>query len=162
MGPKWYEIAKSQMGLHEDKDNGPLSKWLRSDGYALGDPSELPWCGDFVETSIRLALPNEKIPEKQYLARSWLNFGVELKEPVIGAVVVFWRKDRNGPYGHVGFYAGEDGDYIHVLGGNQSDTVSITKLSKHRLLGYRWPSSCPIIDGAGDVVTDDTVSENEE
>lgn len=42
--------------------------------------------------------------------------------------------------GHVGFAVGQDKDYYHVLGGNQSDQVNITKIAKSRCVGIRWPS----------------------
>jgi peptidoglycan hydrolase-like protein with peptidoglycan-binding domain len=71
-----------------------------------------------------------------YWARNWLKFG-EPVDMVLGAVCVFSR----GSGGHVGFVAGHDTTYLHVLGGNQSNRVSIAKLAKSRLLGLRWPST---------------------
>jgi peptidoglycan hydrolase-like protein with peptidoglycan-binding domain len=57
--PPWMVEARRVLGRHETRDHGWLSKWLRSDGRTLGDPAKLPWCGDFVETCIRLGLPDE-------------------------------------------------------------------------------------------------------
>lgn len=102
-------------------------------------------CGDFVETCIALALPQETLPRNPYLARNWLTFGKK-SGPALGAVAVFWRGSRNGTSGHVGFYAGEDATHIHVLGGNQSNRVSIARISKDRLLGYRIPMSSALIN----------------
>lgn len=47
---------------------------------------------------------------------------------------------RAGPAaGHVGFLVGEtDGDVL-LLGGNQSDAVTVAAFPKSRLLGLRWP-----------------------
>ena len=127
-------------GKHERTDNAELRAWLRSDGATLGDPAKLPWCGDAVETAIKRALPNEPIPQNPYLARNWLDFGVEV--PLTKwAVCVFWRGRRSGISGHVGFVAGEDATTVHVLGGNQSNAVTITRISKKRLLGCRWPKT---------------------
>ena len=42
--------------------------------------------------------------------------------------------------GHVALYWAEDEDHYHILGGNQSDAVSITKIAKSRFLGARWPA----------------------
>lgn len=141
--PPWYAIALDQRGLHEVRDNAELRAWLRADGATLGDPAKLPWCGDFVDTAIGLALPNEATPANPYAARNWLAWGREC--PVIlGAVAVFWRGSRTGWQGHVGFVAGEDADAIHVLGGNQSDSVTITRISRARLLGCRWPTTYPM------------------
>ena len=39
--------------------------------------------------------------------------------------------------GHVGFYAGEEGNNVLVLGGNQSDAVNIRPFPWNRVLGIR-------------------------
>ena len=59
--------------------------------------------------------------------------------------IVFWRGKRDGWKGHVGFYAGEDADAFHVLGGNQGNAVSIVRIGRDRLLGARWPSTAPVL-----------------
>jgi hypothetical protein len=51
-------------------------------------------------------------------------------------VLVFAR----GNAGHVGVYVGEDATAFHVIGGNQSDRVSIARKPRTRLLGAR---RCP-------------------
>jgi hypothetical protein len=38
---------------------------------------------------------------------------------------------------HVGFYCSEYSDAFHILGGNQSNSVSATRISKQRLLTAR-------------------------
>ncbi len=136
----WIKEAKSKFGLHEVKNKAELSKWLKSDGKTLGDPSALPWCGDFAETVIRNSLPKEPFPGdlgvNPYWARNWLQFGKAV-EPCYGAIAVFARNNA----GHVGFLVGEDATDWYVLGGNQSDSVKISRLSKSRLLGTRWPTT---------------------
>lgn len=138
----WVQEAKRVMGRHESRDNSFLKKWLKSDGKTLGDPAQLPWCGDFVETCIRLALPAEpfkgRVAANPYLARNWLEFGQPC-EPALGSVGVFWRGKKEGVSGHVGFLMGEDDASFYVLGGNQSNSVSVTRLDRGRFLGARWP-----------------------
>ncbi len=73
-----------------------------------------------------------------YWARNWLLFGQETK-PVPGAVLIFER----GSGGHVGFAVGQDDTHFFVLGGNQSDAVTIARVAKSRLLGARWPATFP-------------------
>ena len=46
--------------------------------------------------------------------------------------------------GHVGFAIGQDVAHFFVLGGNQSDAVTITRVTKSRLLGARWPATYPL------------------
>lgn len=141
--PPWYAEGLRKKGLHEVNNNSLLRKWLASDGKTLGDPAKLPWCGDYVETCIALTLPKEPMVANPYLARNWVKFGVRLSKGAIGAVLAF---ERPGGGGHVGFYAGEDKDYFSVLGGNQSNAVTIARILKKRLLpnGMRWPSSYPL------------------
>jgi uncharacterized protein (TIGR02594 family) len=134
----WMGLAIRKKGLHEGKDNTELREFLKSDGKTLGDPAQLPWCGDFVETCIAVALPETAIPTNPYLARNWLKFGHTV-DPCYGAVMVFWRGSRNGTKGHVAFYYAEDDKTYHVLGGNQVNRVSVTRIEKNRLLGARLP-----------------------
>jgi len=57
--------------------------------------------------------------------------------------MVFWRKSRASGLGHVGFYAGEDASAYRILGGNQSDSVSVAWVTKDRLVSARWPATVP-------------------
>lgn len=136
----WIEEGKKVFGLHETADNAKLKAWLLSDGKTLGDPKALPWCGDYVETAIKKSLPKEtftgNLAKNPYWAKNWLELGVNTT-PVYGAVIVFGREGG----GHVGFVVGEDEDDYYVLGGNQSNAVNISRMSKTRMLGTRWPSS---------------------
>lgn len=142
----WMQEVAKHMGLHERRNFAALFAFLRSDGAAVGDPRKFPWCGDLVETSIKLTMPNEKfkgpLAENPYLARNWLHLGYDCG-PRYGAVVVFWRGRRNGWSGHVGFAVGRDParGRIRVRGGNQSNSVNDAWLSSSRLLGYRCPST---------------------
>lgn len=134
--------AKSALGRHEARDRSWLMDWLMRGGRSLGDPSKNPWCGDFVETCIRMALPEEPLlgalGTNPYWARHWLLFGREV-QPSTGAVLIFER----GSGGHVGFAIGQEDEHFYVLGGNQSDAVTIARIAKSRLLGARWPATYP-------------------
>lgn len=136
----WIVAGLETLGWHETRDNARLRAWLKRDGRTLGDPDSLPWCGDWVETSTRIALPEEPLPgplrENCYWACNWLQWGRRI-EPSVGAVLVFSR-DRGG---HVGFGVGQNDDEFFVLGGNQSDRVCVSRLKKRRLLGARWPTA---------------------
>ncbi len=138
----WITEARSALGRHEVRDRSWLIDWLKRDGRSLGDPSKNPWCGDFVETCVRVTLPKEPLlaalGSNPYWARNWLLFGQEVT-PIPGAVLVFKR----GTGGHVGFAIGQDSTHFHVLGGNQSDAVTIARIAKSRLLGARWPATWP-------------------
>lgn len=139
--PAWYAEAHRKIGLHEKLNNAQLKKYLASDGHTLGDPAKQPWCGDFVETVIALTCPDERMVANPYWAQNWKAFGVALKTPAIGAIMVFVRPGG----GHVGFYAGEDKGRYRVLGGNQLDRVSAEAwIEKKRLIAIRWPKTAAL------------------
>lgn len=157
----WMDVALSKKGLREKADNAELRAFLKSGGGTIGDPANIPWCGDFVETCIALALPSESLPVNPYAAINWATWGEECS-PRYGAVLSFWRGSPKGWQGHVGFYAGEDATHFHVLGGNQSDAVTVSRIAKTRLRanGCRWPATAlsangkaVIKDGAGLIET---------
>ena len=135
----WMALAIRKKGMHEQRDNIDLRKFLKSDGKTLGDPAQLPWCGDFVETCIALTLPSAVLPTNPYLARNWQKFGKAV-DPCFGAVMVFWRGSVSGTKGHVGFYYSEDSSHYHILGGNQSNAVTVSRIAKGRLLSAQLPT----------------------
>lgn len=153
----WLDIAERKKGLHEKRDNAALRAFLKSDGGTVGDPASVPWCGDFVETCLALALPDEALPNNPYGAINWLAFGKPVT-PRKGAILVFWRGSPASWTGHVGFYVGEDATHFHVLGGNQADSINVSRIAKNRLRpnGSRWPLTAidigehtVVSDGAG-------------
>lgn len=150
----WIVEAYRRKGMRERQDNARLWAWLRSGGGSVGDPAKNPWCGDFVETAIALTLPDERLPTNPYLARNWQTFGVSC-QPRYGAVLSFWRGSRNGYSGHVAFYVDENRTAYRILGGNQSDAVTETWISKSRLLSARWPRTFPLV-GPGQIITSAT------
>lgn len=143
--PKWLEVARSLLGTREVP--GPQHSSFIAKGWArLGagwfNDDETPWCGFFVAHCIDAAgLP---YPGKGAFARAkaWLDWGKPCPTPGVGAVVVFGRQGG----GHVGFAVGESLTHYYVLGGNQSNMVSIAPLAKERALGFRWPASLPLPD----------------
>jgi peptidoglycan hydrolase-like protein with peptidoglycan-binding domain len=95
--PMWVLEGRRKLGLRET--NPAVAKFLKSDGRTVGDPSKIPWCGDFVETCIRTALAEKVVPTNPYLARNWLGFGAKCPEPVVGAIAVFRRGSKGGTQG---------------------------------------------------------------
>ena len=158
----WMHTAKALMGTDEIRGSGNNSKiigWAKQFGGFLKSyytRDSIPWCGLF-EAHIMSVNPLG--------ARNWLKFGVEC-EPQYGAVMVFWRGKKSGWSGHVGNYVSEDAKYYHILGGNQSDSVNVTKVAKSRFLGARWPTEFPDVRKtfAGRIIKtfDGKVSTNEQ
>lgn len=132
----WMTIARGYLGLKEihGSQNAPdiLEFWkLCHLGF---NDDETPWCAGFVGAMLEKAgIPSTR----SGLARSYLKWGVAC-EAKPGAVVVF---PRAGGSGHVGFVSAIQGDQLLVLGGNQSDSVNISKFPKASALGFRWPAA---------------------
>jgi uncharacterized protein (TIGR02594 family) len=135
--PPWVAEARRFLGLHEVKDAKTLDKALRLDA------SEIAWCGAFVGMVIATVLPKEPLPSNPLGSRKWLKLGKSLAGPQVGAAAVFWRGSKTGWQGHVGIVVGHDKTHLHILGGNQTNAVSVSRVAKDRLLGYRWPSTYP-------------------
>jgi uncharacterized protein (TIGR02594 family) len=134
--PDWLTIARRDIGLAETpgRETTPkIRQWLIQLGAWWSDDST-PWCGVACAAWMREA--GAPIPKHYYRAKAWLDWGTALTRPSLGCVAVFER--RGG--GHVGLVVGRNElDYLLVLGGNQSDKVSIASFPRDRVLGYRWP-----------------------
>lgn len=140
--PPWLMEARKILNLHEGRDKAALRKWF-DQKFSTLDPAVVAWCGAFVGTCILRWKSDEEVPANMLGARNWQSFGIYVK-PQLGSVLSFWRGTKEGWQGHVGFYVGEDADTYHVLGGNQSNAVTIARLTKNRLLSSRWPSTYPV------------------
>ena len=103
--------------------------------FGYSDDS-IPWCGLFAAVvCYRRQKRASEVPTSPLWARNWTSYGVKSPAPALGDVLVFQR----GSGGHVGFYVADDETAYHVLGGNQSDAVTITRVAKSRLLAARRP-----------------------
>lgn len=139
--PPWMAEMHRKMGLHEVRDNSALADWMRSFGRYLGNPKDLPWCGDAVESCIAKTLPRETLPSNPFFAQAWKGFGVDVGGPIVGSIgVIRW----NASSGHVGFVAGIDGNRVNLLGGNQSNAINISSFPRAKFIAFRWPSTFPV------------------
>lgn len=130
-----WKTAYAELGVREipgPQHNPRILEYHATTG-GFGD-DETAWCSSFVEWCLR---QNGQRGTGSAAARSWMNYGVQTTHPKRGDIVVFWRVARNSWQGHVAFYSHETATHIHVLGGNQSNSVNIQAYSKNQLLGYR-------------------------
>lgn len=146
----WFAEARHLLGLKEGPgaiDNPVILQWADNLGQSMYKSDDIPWCGLFVAHCIAATLPDEPLPTNPLGARAWERFGHAVT-PTRGAVMVFWRKSPQSGLGHVGFYVGEDAGAYCILGGNQSDSVSLAWIAKERLVGARWPNTfAPLLEG---------------
>lgn len=158
--PPWVAKGRSYLGLHEVRDGKKLDRLLGLNA------EEIAWCGAFQGLIIGDSLPTEPLPKNMLGARNWEKFGRKAceidQDPPLGAIAVFWRGKRDGWQGHVTQVAGHDKEAVHGLGGNQSNSVSIARIPKNRLLAYRWPVTFALPNTSLSVSTiGGTLSQNE-
>lgn len=153
--PAWVTVARALIGTRETPGaaNSPaIMKMAAGLGSKIlgitygGD--HVPWCGLFVAHCVNAI--GVRPPPIAVRASAWSTWGEPVR-PCVGAVLVFSREGG----GHVGFYVGEDREAFSVLGGNQGDAVSITRILKSRMVASRWPPGKPVtttamvMDGKG-------------
>ena len=145
-----YDIAQRFIGMKEipgADDNHAVLAMLKLDNQ-WPQSDEVPWCSAFTNyVCWLLRLPRSK----SLLARSWLGVGqpihISVAKPGFDLVVLS-RGLHPAPAtdltakGNVGFYAnhlydGNGDGKIFLLGGNQSDSVSIASYDISRVLGIR-------------------------
>ena len=140
--PPWYDIGLKTIGVKEipgPKHNPTIMGWIKKLGSkVLGiavNSDETPWCGTWVAYCIQEA--GLTPPPIAVRAMSWATWGANLRPEVLtpGAILVFKRPGG----GHVGMYVSEDETTYRVLGGNQSNSVNITRIEKSRCVARRWP-----------------------
>jgi uncharacterized protein (TIGR02594 family) len=139
--PKTIQEALKLHGVQEivgKGSNKTIIDWrdeLNAAGVAIVGYSDddIPWCGLFAAIVVQRA-GKRGVPSPLW-ARNWAKFGTGVNEAGLGDVLVFVR---NGG-GHVGFYVAEDATAYHVLGGNQSNKVCVTRIEKARCISIRRP-----------------------
>jgi uncharacterized protein (TIGR02594 family) len=159
--PKWLSRARMEIGVVEypgAKHNPRVLGYWELAKLAFNS-DETPWCAGFVGAML------EDVGIKSTrsgMARSYMQWGQPLSDPIPGAIAVFWRGKRHGSSGHVGFVTGKDQrGNIMVLGGNQGDAVNVKPFSTIRVLGYRWPSAASMMPDSGRKPVLETVESEE-
>jgi uncharacterized protein (TIGR02594 family) len=155
---KWIVEARNLIGLREIKgpNHAPeiLQMWRDIKRGGIKD-DETPWCAAFVGAMFeRAGIRSSRLES----ARSYLDWGQMISEPVPGCVVVFSRAGG----GHVGFCLGQDkAGNLLILGGNQSDAVNVKAFPRTRVTGYRWPSGVMLPEPVLPVLSDAELSARE-
>lgn len=136
---KHVEIARSYLGLTEiaaTNKHPTIDAWAKtlSGEWLIGQP----WCGTFMAQVFKEAGLETKIPKDFYRAKAWESVGTKLNAPAYGCIVTFTRDGG----GHVGLVVGKTKNgLLKVLGGNQSNAVTIQDFDPKRVTAYRWVST---------------------
>ena len=136
---KHVEIARKYIGI---KEIGSTNRGKEIDEWATSLSGKWligqPWCGTFGAQVFKEAGLSAKVPKDFFRAKEWENAGTRLTKPAYGCVVTFTRDGG----GHVGFVVGKTKTgMLKVLGGNQSNAVTIQDFDPKRVTSYRWVST---------------------
>lgn len=132
--PRILVEAVKHIGVKEivGKEHNPtILQWAKVLGVSWYTNDEIPWCGLFIAYCAKQA--GVQVVPAPLRALSWAEYGTAVTEPMLGDILTF-KRDGGG---HVGLYVGEDDRYYHVLGGNQSNSVSVSRIAKSRLYKAR-------------------------
>jgi uncharacterized protein (TIGR02594 family) len=135
--PKMVQEALKLVGTIETPGKGSnptIMAWAKEAAVKGYSDDAVPWCGLFMSVVAKRA--GKTAPEAPLWALNWKSFGTPQTKPALGDVLTF-KRDGGG---HVTMYIGEDDSSYHVLGGNQSDAVTITRIAKTRLHSISRPS----------------------
>jgi len=124
----WMVTALKEVGQSEvagKKANPRILEYFKASNFWGTDDSggRNAWCASFVAWVMKEN--GHAAVENAFRAKAWSSFGKKLSDPVYGAIGI---KTRRGG-GHVAFVVGQssDGKHLFMLGGNQSDMVSVKK-----------------------------------
>lgn len=135
--PRIVKIALSQLGTKEVTgigNNATILSWAKELGIEKTyNADSIPWCGLFIALVVTRSGRDPVV--NPLWARNWQQWGEYQSAAALGDILVFVRDGG----GHVGIYVAEDKDCYHVLGGNQSDAVTITRIKKARCVAIRRP-----------------------
>lgn len=137
--PLWLTNARELVGLTEivgSRNEPKIVEFFKEAGHPEVKDDDTAWCAAFIGAMLCRA---GWASSGALNARSYEHYGTKLDKPVPGCITVFQR-GNSGWEGHVAFFLRDLGDRIEVLGGNQSNSVSIAREPKSALLAYRWPS----------------------
>lgn len=136
----WLAVAIAEVGVAQyppGRSNPRITQYHEGTNIR-GYDDKASWCSSFVNWCLAQAGVKGT---GSALARSWLEWGEPLADPAPGCIAVLSRDDPASWKGHVGFYLRHDGQYVHLLGGNQLGEVREHDYPLDSVLGYRWPGT---------------------
>ncbi len=135
LGPAWRELGQAE--VRGSRDNPRIMALFRDAGHPGIRHDETAWCAAFVSA----CLERSGVRSARTLrARAYVEWGDEVRTGRLGAIAVLTR-GSNPAFGHVGFLVGETAGQVILLGGNQSNAVTVQAFDKARLLSLRWPAT---------------------
>ena len=137
--PPWMAVAWAELGQSEVNGaaaNPRVVDYFRQVGHGAVTDDETAWCAAFVGACLERAGFSST---RSLMARSYLDWG-DRAEPVTGSIAILSRGGSSS-LGHVGFLVGMTDTAVYLLGGNQSNAVTVQRFDRSRLLGTRMPTA---------------------
>jgi uncharacterized protein (TIGR02594 family) len=162
--PKWLLVMRAITGMTETPGSADNPKILAMNEYIARKYPEMrdycngyqhdetPWCG--LTEAFCMAVAGIRPPfgptdtDRWMWALAWweeAKWGERLSRPIEGCVVVMEREGG----GHVTTFEYEQDGYYYCRGGNQSDSVNLSRYDPDTVVGLVWPKE------AGEAPTDD-------
>ncbi len=136
--PPWMPFAWAELGQAERTgaaSNPRILDYFRDVGHRAVADDETAWCAAFVGACLeRAGLDSTRLLS----ARSYLTWGEPAAASDLGTIVVLSR-GSDPALGHVGFLVGETDAHVLLLGGNQSNAVSVEAFDRGRIIALRRP-----------------------
>ena len=142
--PAWLAAAWAEFGVREKPgaaNADAVLGYFAEAGHPKIRDDATPWCAAFAGAMLKRAGLDAS---GSLMARSYLKWGSAIDAPRLGAITVLTR-GKSASAGHVGFYLGHAGPRVFLLGGNQSDAVTVEAYEFKRVLGYRWPETVAVV-----------------
>lgn len=135
-----YQIAKSKLGLHENKNTKELDVFISKyvPAWKGLHVNTTAWCAGFIGACEKVA---GNTGTGKLNARSYLTYGtsIPIQQAQQGDIAIFSRGGSSWQ-GHVAYIDKIiSPKLLQTIGGNQSDSVSIGWYPINRLIGIRRP-----------------------
>ena len=137
--PPWMTRAWADLGVREvpgPASNARITRYFRDVGHAAITDDETAWCAAFIGSTLeRSGIASSR----SLMARSYLQWGVATEVAERGAITVLSR-GHDPSLGHVGLLVAQTQQKVILLGGNQSNAVTVEAFDRDRILGFRLPA----------------------
>jgi len=142
-----YDTAARELGIKEiQKSDNPriLEYWRATELTVKSD--EVPWCAAFVNWVLMKCGIEGTLSGLAKSFSHWKGgFPIPLSQARRGDIVVLNRAIPHPTFGHVGFFDSYDApiNTVRVLGGNQSNAVTVAPYPTSRIISIIRPNIMP-------------------
>lgn len=136
----YINYAATYVGYHEKTNRKEIKNLIGI------DPLYTEWCSAFANAVLKKhGIPgSESVSDSPLVAQSFNNWGISVEDPLPGDIIIF-RRGNLYWQGHVAFYietvVRDNKMYYRVIGGNQSNSITIEDYPVTMVLSIRRPNN---------------------